>query len=258
MAEILVGIAAFFGLIFFIIFGRLSDRIGRKKPIIFGYILTLLMLFPLFWMIGSFANPELDKASTAAPITVSGPQCDFNPFAETQASNCGKLLSDLTANHVSYTLVSANELSLKIGDVKQDLTEYSWTDSGQRGELLRTALAKSGYPLGTITPPAFNIIMIIVASMGLSMLAGMTYGPVAALLSEMFPAKIRYSSMSIPYHFGTGYFGGFLPFIASFIIAKTGAAYSGLWYTWGIVLMALVVAWWGLPNDPEAALDEAE
>ncbi|MGD9665626.1 MAG: MFS transporter, partial [Novosphingobium sp.] len=79
---------------------------------------------------------------------------------------------------------------------------------------------------------------------------GMTYGPVAALLSEMFPPKIRYSSMSIPYHFGTGYFGGFLPFIASYIAASTGDPYSGLWYTWGVVLVALIVGVWGIPNGP--------
>jgi hypothetical protein len=77
-------------------------------------------------------------------------------------------------------------------------------------------------------------------------LAGATYGPVAALLAEMFPARIRYSSMSIPYHIGTGYFGGFLPFISQYIVAKTGDPYAGLWYTWAVVLMALLVSLWGL------------
>ena len=257
-AEIIVGASAFFGLIFFIIFGKLSDRIGRKKPVIWGYILTLILLFPLFWMVSSFANPDLQEASKAAPITVSGPSCDFNPFAEEQASDCGKLLASLTAKHVSYNLEPADELSLAIGGAKEDLSGYSWTDSKARDESLRAALTKAGYPLGTVIPSAFNIVMIVAAVLGLSLLAGMTYGPTAALLSEMFPPSIRYSSMSIPYHFGTGYFGGFLPFIASFIIAKTGAPFSGLWYTWGVVLMALLVTWWGLPNDPEAALDEGK
>ena len=81
-------------------------------------------------------------------------------------------------------------------------------------------------------------------------LSGMTYGPVAALLSEMFPAKVRYSSMSIPYHIGTGYFGGFQPLIATYVVAKTGDPYSGLWYTWGVVAMAFVVAIWGLKGGP--------
>ena len=257
-AEIIVGASAFFGLIFFIIFGKLSDRIGRKKPVIWGYILTLILLFPLFWMVSSFANPDLQEASKAAPITVSGPSCDFNPFSEVQASDCGKLLASLTAKHVSYNLEPSDELSLAIGGAKEDLSGYSWTDSKARDESLSAALTKAGYPLGTVIPSAFNIVMIVAAVLGLSLLAGMTYGPTAALLSEMFPPSIRYSSMSIPYHFGTGYFGGFLPFIASFIIAKTGAPFSGLWYTWGVVLMALLVTWWGLPNDPEAALDEGK
>ncbi|HEY9092789.1 MFS transporter [Parasphingorhabdus sp.] len=257
-AEIIVGASAFFGLIFFIMFGKLSDRIGRKKPVVWGYILTLILLFPLFWMVGSFANPDLQEASKAAPITVSGPGCDFNPFAEEQANDCGKLLASLTAKHVPYTLESSDELRLDIGGVTEDLSGYSWTDSKQRDETLSTSLSNAGYPLGTVIPSAFNIVMIVAALLGLSLLAGMTFGPTAALLSELFPPSIRYSSMSIPYHFGTGYFGGFLPFIASFIIAKTGAPFSGLWYTWGVVLMALLVTWWGLPNDPEAALDEAK
>ena len=85
-------------------------------------------------------------------------------------------------------------------------------------------------------------------------LSGVTYGPVAALLSEMFPPRIRYSSMSIPYHIGTGYFGGFLPLIASYIVARTGDPFAGLWYTWVLLVVALVVAWWGLPSRPAARL----
>jgi len=90
----------------------------------------------------------------------------------------------------------------------------------------------------------------------LGALSAMNYGSVAALLAEMFPAKIRYSSMSIPYHIGAGYFGGFLPLIAGYIVARSGDVYAGLWYTWIFVFIALVVGWWGIPDDPEAALDE--
>ena len=86
----------------------------------------------------------------------------------------------------------------------------------------------------------------------------MRLAAVAALLAEMFPPKIRYSSLSIPYHFGTGYFGGFLPFIASYVVARTGDAYAGLWYTWGVVLMALIVAWWGLAGGKPADFDERD
>jgi len=259
-AEIIVGISAAIGMIFFIIFGALSDKIGRKKPIVWGYALTLLLLFPLFWMIGSFANPSMQEAAEAAPVTVSGPACDYSPFAEVQASNCGKLIGDLTASSIRYDLVSADNLSLTIGDKVEDISSYDWDDADKRKAKLKNALSAAGYPLDTITPPVLTIIVIVAVLLGLGVLAGMTYGPVAALLSEMFPPKIRYSSMSMPYHFGAGYFGGFLPLIAGFIIAKTGDPYSGLWYTWGVVLMALIVTWWGLPDDPaadwEAALDE--
>jgi hypothetical protein len=111
---------------------------------------------------------------------------------------------------------------------------------------LDAALAAAGYKLERIMPSAGNIAVIVLAILGLMALAGATYGPVAALLSEMFPSRIRYSSMSIPYHLGTGYFGGFLPFISQYIVARTGDPYAGLWYTIAVVAMALVVTALGL------------
>ena len=99
-----------------------------------------------------------------------------------------------------------------------------------------------GYGFDKQIPAPFGMAVILVALLGLSALSGFTYGPVAALLSEMFPPHVRYSSLSIPYHIGTGYFGGFLPVIASLIAAVTGNAYAGLWYTWGVVLVAFLVA----------------
>jgi nitrate/nitrite transporter NarK len=98
---------------------------------------------------------------------------------------------------------------------------------------------------------------MIVAILGLMFLSGLTYGSVAALLSEMFPPRIRYSSMSIPYHFGTGYFGGFLPLISAYVVSRTGDPYSGLWYTWAVVLMALLVTLWGLEEPNRSAPAQA-
>ena len=95
-------------------------------------------------------------------------------------------------------------------------------------------------------PSPLGILNLNTANLALAALSGITYGPVAALLSEMFPPRIRYSSMSIPYHLGAGYFGGFLPAIGQYIVAKTGDPYAGLWYTWGVVAMALVVTAFGL------------
>src|SRR5690606_30590436 len=107
-----------------------------------------------------------------------------------------------------------------------------------------------------VMPDGLAIAVIVGVMLLLAALSGATFGPVAALLSEMFPPKIRYSSMSIPYHIGTGYFGGFLPLIATAIVAETDDPFSGLWYTWIVVLMAFLVSWWGLPSGPPRDFSE--
>ena len=168
VAQIVVGGSALAGTGFFLLFGSLSDRVGRKKPIVWGYALTLLVLFPCYWAMGWALEPGLQAAA---------------------------------------------------GDAR-------------------------------VMPDGLAIGVIVAVMLILAALAGATFGPVAALLAEMFPPRIRYSSMSIPYHIGTGYFGGFLPLIATAIVAETGDPYSGLWYTWIVVLMALLVSWWGLPSGP--------
>ncbi len=249
-ADIIVGIAAACGMAFFVIFGRLSDRIGRKAPIVIGYALTLVLLFPLFGAVGSAANPGLAAAAARAPVIVSGPDCNYQPFATEQPTPCGKLLSDLAGAGVSYHLVAAPALAVTVGGKPFALAGYPWTDKIKRGKALQVALGTFGYDLAKVKPSLGNSLKIIAALLAMMALSGMTYGPVAALLSEMFPPRIRYSSMSIPYHIGTGYFGGFLPLIASYIVAKTGDPYAGLWYTWGVVAVALVVAIWGLKSGP--------
>ena len=117
-----------------------------------------------------------------------------------------------------------------------------------RGKALQAMLGEAGYDFAKVKPDFGRSAVIVLGLVVLMALTGATYGPAASVLAEMFPARIRYSSMSIPYHIGTGYFGGFLPFIAGYIVARTGDPYSGLWYTWGVVFMAMVVAWWGLPD----------
>ncbi len=249
-ADIIVGIGAACGMVFFVIFGRLSDRIGRKLPIVIGYALTLLLLFPLFGIVGNAANPDLAAAAARAPVIVAGPNCTYQPFATEQPTPCGKLLSDLAGAGVSYHLVTAPALAATVGGQPLVLATYPWADKVQRGKALQAALGRFGYDLGKVRPSLSNSLKIIFALLAMMALSGMTYGPVAALLAEMFPPRIRYSSMSIPYHIGTGYFGGFLPLIASYIVAKTGNPYAGLWYTWGIVATALAVAIWGLKGGP--------
>jgi MFS family permease len=244
-AQLICGGSALLGLVFFIYFGSLSDRVGRKKPIVIGYALMLLLLFPLFWIIGAAANPGLAEAARRAPVVVSGPNCAYDPFASVQTEACGKLLDYLSKKGVAYKTAQASGVDVTIGGQLIDDTSPAALDA---------ALKTAGYDLAPVVPSAGNIAIIVLAILGLMALAGATYGPVAALLCEMFPSRIRYSSMSIPYHFGTGYFGGFLPLISQYIVAKTGDPYAGLWYTIAVVAMALAVTAWGLKDSGAQAV----
>jgi MFS family permease len=245
-AQVLVGVGALAGLVWFVLFGWLSDRVGRKKPIVIGYVLTLLLLFPLFHMIAGAANPGLAEASRRTPIVVSGPDCRYQPFARQQATECGRLLDHFSRLGVHYTKAEAAVPAVTVGGVAVADTSAGGLDA---------ALAEAGYSLERVRPDGRSIATILLAILALGALSGMTYGPVAALLTELFPGRIRYSSMSIPYHIGTGYFGGFLPFISQTIIATTGDPFSGLWYTMAVVAMALVVTAIWLPETSGRELD---
>ena len=249
-AELIVGVASLLAVPFFVYFGWLSDRVGRKKPIVWGYIVTIVLLFPLFWGIAELANPKLAAASRATPIEVSGPGCSYNPFASPQATRCGQLLEDLTALGVRYDLSEGDSLRITAGREALALGEDAWADRDARRGQIQAWLGGMGYDLAKQIPPAANIAGIVAILVVFGSLSGATFGPVASLLSEMFPPQIRYSSMSIPYHIGTGYFGGFLPLIASTIVALTGDIFAGLWYTWVLLVVAVLVAWWGLPSGP--------
>jgi nitrate/nitrite transporter NarK len=238
-AQLICAAAALLGLGFYIWAGALSDRFGRKWPIVVGYVATLLFLFPLFWLLGSAANPALEAAARRAPVVVAGPVCAYDPFAAKQADDCGRVLDHLSKKGVGYTKSIAPGTAVSVGGVPIADTSPSGLDA---------ALAAAGYELGKVRPTPGRILVILLALVGLMALSGLTYGPVAACLSEMFPPRIRYSSMSIPYHIGSGYFGGFLPFISQFIVAKTGNPYAGLWYTFAVVVMALIVTVWGLKD----------
>jgi MFS family permease len=242
-AQLIVGAGALIGLVFFVYFGRLSDRIGRKTPIVWGYAATLVLLFPIFWGLGAAANPGLARAAAAAPVIVSGPACAYSPFAKAQGDACGQLLDHLSRKGVAYETRRTPGTVLSIGGLPVPDHSPAGVDA---------ALAAAGYDLSPVVPSAASLAGILLAILALGVLSGVTFGPVAALLSEMFPPAIRYSSLSIPYHLGTGYFGGFLPFISQYIVARTGDPYAGLWYTWGVVAMALVVTAFGLREERRA------
>lgn len=256
-AEIIVGISAMLGMLFYLYFGHLSDKVGRKKPIVIGYALTLLMLFPTYWFMGYAAkNPA---QSAAIEWTLRGPDCDYNPFATVQETNCGKLMGDFAGAGATYTLEQGAALELVTAEGKAyPLDNLDWTDAKVRKAQIEELVGSTVFNFEKHKPSFTQSALIVAALMVLMALSAATYGPVAALLAEMFPPRVRYSSMSIPYHIGTGYFGGFLPFIASYIVARTGDPYSGLWYTWAVVLMALVVAMWGLKGGlPRDYADDA-
>ena len=231
-------------------FGALSDRIGRKKLLLVGYVLSMILVFPLFHMMADGANPALARAAVTAPVRVELPECDFSVFAAKQTKPCAQALAYLSKRGIGYAKVPPyrdGEVALNVGQTRI---------AGFDDKAYTAALQAAGYP-DKADPNEKRPWKIILAIALMVALSAMTYGQVAAILVEMFPARIRYTSMSIPYHIGAGYFGGFLPFISQYIVVRTGDAYAGLWYTVGVVAMAFVVSLLFLPAKWGQPLDEA-
>jgi MFS family permease len=247
-AELIVGLGSLSAVAFMVYFGRVSDRVGRKKPIVWGYLASIVLLFPLFWGLGEMANPGLAQATRDNPVVLQGPDCRYDPLADQQGSECGQLMGLLTDRSIPYSAVETPELVMMIGNDPIRLVNEPGSQVNR--DAITAGLAASGYSTEKQIPPAFNIVCILALLAVFGALAGATYGPVAAVLTEMFPAKVRYSSMSIPYHIGAGYFGGFLPLIAGYIVARTGDIYAGQWYGFVLLIVAFAVGWWGLKDGP--------
>jgi MFS family permease len=254
LTEWVMLISGLISMSFYIMVGRWSDRVGRKKPIIIGAIATLAFLFPIFWGLGALSNPGLAASARSAPVVVSGEGCTYDPFASKQATECGRLLADLTSLGVGYT-VSDSYGEARVSAGRQPIAVDMSDDEGRKAAL-QAALEAKGFDFAKQSPPVGNLVGIVALLCCLGMLSALTYGSVAALLAEMFPARIRYSSMSIPYHMGAGYLGGFLPLIAGYIVASTGNPFSGLWYCWVVMAFGLLVAWWGIPGGPPRDFEE--
>lgn len=234
---------------FYVVFGTLSDRIGRKKLLLLGYALAAVSVFPLYHMMADAANPALARATKAAPVKLELPECNFDMLASKQTQPCAQALAYLSKRGIGYTKVepyAPGQVAVIVGQTRvAGFDEKAYT----------AALVAAGYP-DKVDPAEKQPWKIVLGVFLMVLLSAMTYGQVAAILVEMFPARIRYTSLSIPYHIGTGYFGGFLPYISQYIVVRTGDAYAGLWYTVAVVVMAFLVALFFLKETAGKPLDE--
>jgi MFS family permease len=248
-ARLIMGAATVLSMVWYVLFGWISDKVGRRPPLLIGYVLTLLLIFPLFHWMASAGNPGLIAAMERAPVVVRGSDCRFDPFARGgQQTACGRVLDTLSSRGIAYRTARSNDPVPLVTIGSRVLTA---TD----GKVVEDGLAAAGYPMAKVTPPFRAAVQVALAVIIVGILSGMTFGPVAALLVELFPARVRYTSMSIPYHVGTGYFGGFLPFINQYIVAKTGDPFAGLWYTVAVTAMALLIVGFGLPETSGKELE---
>ena len=258
-ANILVAISLILGTPFFVIFGTLSDKIGRKPIILAGMLLAIVTYFPLFGMLTKAANPDLAAAQVKNKIVVSAPagDCSFqgNPVAREIdfTKSCDIAKRFLAQNSVSYdnaTVTEAGPAKIKIGEkeivapvakvVNSKFDEESGKAIAAFKKEVSEALKEAGYP-SKADPAKVNQFTIVIILTILVIYVTMVYGPIAAMLVELFPTRIRYTSMSLPYHIGNGWFGGLLPTISFAMVAQNGDMYYGLWYPIVIAAVTFVI-----------------
>ena len=254
-ANILVAASLIIGTPFFVLFGVLSDKIGRKPIIMAGCLLAIVTYFPVFTALTKAANPDLAaaQAKNKVVVTADAKECSFqfNPTGVAKfTSSCDIAKQVLSASSVSYENAVAapgTPATISIGETK--IIGYSATglapDEAKKKDAefkkaTADALKAAGYP-AKADPAKVDKVTIIIILSYLVLLVTMVYGPIAAMLVEMFPTRIRYTSMSLPYHIGNGWFGGLLPATALAIVAQTGNMYNGLWYPIIFAGMTLVI-----------------
>jgi MFS family permease len=266
IANLMIAASLLIGTPFFIVFGALSDKIGRKKIIMAGCLLACLTYFPLFRGLTHYANPALEAAHAAAPaVVVADPatcSIQFNPVGTAKfTSPCDVAKSTLATSAVLYTNEAAPAGSptvVKFGDKAvsfADIAAAAQADPAKKPadefkKTLSESIKAAGYP-AKADPEQINKPMVVLILTILVIYVTMVYGPIAAMLVELFPTRIRYTSMSLPYHIGNGWFGGFLPATSFAIVAATGNIYSGLWYPIIVAGMTFVIGTLFLPETKD-------
>jgi len=254
-ANILIAASLLIGTPFFIVFGTLSDKIGRKKIIMAGCLIAALTYFPLFKALTHFANPALETAQNNSPVVVVADpaecQFQFNPTGTKKfTSSCDIAKAKLAAASVNYKNEAAppgTTAVIKVGE--KELSSYSAVGLPKEEanakdkeftDQLKALIGEAGYP-AKADPAQLNKPMVLLILVILVLYVTMVYGPIAAMLVEMFPTRIRYTSMSLPYHIGNGWFGGLLPTTSFALVAFKGDIYYGLWYPIVIALITFVI-----------------
>ncbi len=264
-ANLLVAGSLLIATPFFVFFGWLSDRVGRKKIVLGGCVLAALTYFPLFAALTHFGNPAIEQARRTSPITVVADPADchfqFDPIGKARfTSSCDiakSVLAKAGAPYGNEAAPAGTVASVRVGDVAVvsfDGRELAAGEFKERndafGKQLNGAINDAGYP-AKADPARINHAMVLVILTVLVIYVTMVYGPIAAWLVELFPARIRYTSMSLPYHIGNGWFGGFLPTVSFALVALTGDIYYGLWYPIGVAVFTAVVGAMFLPDKRE-------